>query len=474
LRSDAAVSLRERLAERGIELGDEAGEGAMAVVYRARDRRHHREVAVKLFRPGIGVELGQDRFLREIHLAAGLQHPHILPVYDSGVADGAPFYVMPYVEGESLRDRLARTGRLPLDEALRIAREVADALAFAHARGVVHRDIKPENILLEGGHAVLADFGVAIAVGGMPGEDGRLTGIGMVVGSPEYMSPEQASADRAVDGRSDIFSLGCVVYEMLAGEPPLHGPSVSATVARRFQGPPRALHERRPEVPAAVSAAVQKALAADPAARFQRVEDFAAVLHTPPRRRRIAVRGVAVLAGGLAVAAITLVAGRPAPSEEPRLDPRRVAVAALSNDTRDSSLDLLGSQIAAWITDRLSRAGTVEVVTSAIVVPGRHDARETPSAAEGPEQLHSLAEETRAGTLVTGSYYPGEKGVLEFHVEITDANSGDLLRAIGPVYDRGSAEQVADELSRVVLGAVDSVIALRGGDSLTIRRSPVN
>jgi eukaryotic-like serine/threonine-protein kinase len=448
------MSLRARLAERGIELGNEVGHGANAVVHQAVDRRHARPVAVKVFRPGAGVELGQDRFLREIRLAAGLQHPHILPVYDSGVADDAPFYVMPYVEGESLRQRLARTGPLPLDEALRIAREVADALGYAHAHGVVHRDIKPENILLEGGHAVVADFGVALAIGRDPGEDGRLTGVGMVVGSPEYMSPEQASADTAVDGRSDIFSLGCVLYEMLAGEPPFLGSSLREIVARRFQRPPTALHERRPEVPTAVAAAVQKALAVDPAARFERVEDFAAALRRPENRLWIAGRGVAMVAGGLALAAITLLAGRPVPRETPRLDPRRVAVAALSNETGDSRLAPLGSLVAAWITERLSRAGTVEVVTSAIVVSAQHDEHTTPNAADGPEQLHTLAAETRAGTLVTGSYYRGDNGAVEFHVEITDANSGDLLRAVGPVYSRGSSERLAAELSRAVAGAI--------------------
>ena len=470
------MSLREQLAERGIELGDEVGRGATSLVYRAMDRRHGRPVAVKVFRPGGAMELGPDRFLREIRLAAGLQHPHILPVYDSGVADGVRFYVMPYVEGESLRQRLARTGPLPVDEALRIAREVADALGYAHSHGVVHRDIKPENILLQGRHAVVADFGVALALGEAPPDgagtppkdDGRLTAVGMIVGSPAYMSPEQASGDAAVDGRSDIYSLGCVLYEMLAGAAPFEGLSPREIVARRFLGPPTPLHERRSGVPARVSDAVQRALAVDPAERFERAEDFAAALRG--RRRRLIAglrpasvggRGFAVVACGLALAAMTLFARQPPSGQAARLDPRRVAVAALSNETGDTRLAPLGPLVAAWITDRLGRAGTVEVVTSAIVVPAQHDEHTAGEAWDEPERLHTLAAETGAGTLVTGSYYRGARGVVEFHVEIVDANSGGLLRAIGPVDSRGSSERVADELSSAVAGAVDTLITQR-------------
>ena len=450
------MSLREHLAERGIVLGDEIGRGAAAVVYRAVDRRHARPVAVKVFTPGAGGELAEDRFLREIRLAAGLQHPHILPVYDSGSAGGALFYVMPYVEGESLRDRLARDGRLPVADALRIAREVADALGYAHAHGVVHRDIKPENILLEGRHAVVTDFGVALAVG-HAGHDGRLTIGGMVIGSPAYMSPEQASGDPAVDGRSDLYSLGCVLYEMLAGEPPFSGMSPRATVASRFLGPPVPLHRRRSDVPSQVSDAVQKALALDPSERFPRAEDFAAALggaaaSEPPRRH---ARAFTAVVAALAVAGVVLLPSRPVAGRSTGLDPRRVAVATLSNETGDGRLAPLGAQVGAWITDRVSRLKGVEVVTSATTVPTHHDAR---AAADQPERLHALAEETRAGTLVTGSYYREPKGSVEFHIEIVDANSGEVLRAIGPVDLTGGADRVADELSRDVAGALDRAL----------------
>ena len=193
----------------------------MATVYLAADLRHVRQVAVKVLRPELAVTLGADRFLREIETTANLHHPHVLPLYDSGESGGFLFYVMPFVDGESLRDRLNREGKLPLADALRIARDVADALGYAHGRGVVHRDIKPENILLEAGHAVVADFGIARAVDAAGSES--LTQAGMIIGTPAYMSPEQATADAAIDHRADIYSLGATMYEMLSGQPPFTG-----------------------------------------------------------------------------------------------------------------------------------------------------------------------------------------------------------------------------------------------------------
>src|SRR2546430_8077212 len=213
----------------------ELGHGGMATVYLARDLRHGRPVAIKVLRPEIAAALGPERFLREIELAARLTRPHILALHDSGQAGGSLYYVMPYIEGESLRDRLAREGPLPLEDALRITREVASALSYAHNHDVVHRDIKPENILLSGGEAVVADFGIARAIKRAAGSG--LTEAGIPVGTPAYMSPEQASAAQAVDGRSDIYSLGCVLYEMLAGEPPYTGASAQVVIAKRFTDP---------------------------------------------------------------------------------------------------------------------------------------------------------------------------------------------------------------------------------------------
>ena len=460
------------LSERGIDLEEEVGRGAMSVVYRATDRRHSRPVAVKVLRPGAGAEYDSDRFLREIQLAAGLQHPHILPVYGSGAVDGTLFYIMPYVPGETLRQRLIRTGRLPIEDALHIAREVADALDYAHAHGVVHRDIKPENILLEAGHAVVADFGVALVVSQVAHNGAadqapaaaRLTRVGVVVGTPAYMSPEQASGDGRIDGRSDVYGLGCVLYEMLTGEPPFIGPTSQGTIARRFQGPPVPVRVQRPEVPAAIAQATEKALAIEPADRFATAAEFRAALGTAAGRGIAGLRAAtlgrfALAAGSLAVAAIALAASRSTPGHRARLSPVRVAVAALSNETGDTTLAPLGSMVASWITDRLSRTPGVRVITSAIVVPAQHDQHVAGSDADDPMWLHILATETRAGTLVSGSYYRGAQGGVEFHVEITDANSGRLLRAIGPITGVGEPARVAGELSAAVAAAVDTLVA---------------
>src|SRR5512141_2155051 len=209
----------------------ELGAGGMATVYLAHDLRHDRKVALKVLRPELSAILGAERFLHEIKTTANLQHPHILPLHDSGEADGLVYYVMPYVEGESLRDRLNREKQLPVEDAVRIAREVADALEYAHQHGIVHRDIKPENILLHGGHAMVADFGIALAASRSDGGS-RMTETGMSLGTPHYMAPEQAMGEREITPRADIYALGCVLYEMLAGEPPFMGPTAQAIIAR--------------------------------------------------------------------------------------------------------------------------------------------------------------------------------------------------------------------------------------------------
>ena len=256
----------------------ELGHGGMATVYLAEDLKHRRHVAIKVLRPELAGALGPDRFLREIEIAARLDHPHILPLYDSGEADGFLYYVMPYVEGESLRQRLEREKQLPTDDALQIAREVADALSYAHSRDVVHRDIKPENILLAGGHARVADFGIARAITEAGGE--RLTGTGLAIGTPTYMSPEQAAGSGDLDGRSDLYSLGCVLYEMLAGHPPFSGP-IESMVRQHLTVEPAAITTIRPAVPPQVAAALQRVLAKTPADRFSPAAQFADALRPP-------------------------------------------------------------------------------------------------------------------------------------------------------------------------------------------------
>jgi serine/threonine-protein kinase len=260
----------------------ELGRGGMATVYLADDIRHGRQVAIKVLKAELGVLLGPDRFAREIRVAAALNHPHILPLYDSGrmpgTGDGGGllFYVMPYVRGGSLRERLTRERRLPVGEAVGIVRQVALALDHAHTHGLVHRDVKPENILLHEGEAMVTDFGIALAAATEPRE--RLTETGLLIGTPDYMSPEQATGERALDARSDVYSLGCVLYELLTGEPPHTGPSARSVIARRLTEPAPRVRRIRPEVPAAIEETLARALAVEPTKRFPTAAAFAEAL----------------------------------------------------------------------------------------------------------------------------------------------------------------------------------------------------
>src|SRR6266516_4297178 len=275
----------------------EIGRGGMSIVYLAHDTRNERRVALKVLRPDLALSLGPERFLREIKVAAGLTHPHILPLFDSGVADGLLFYTMPYVEAESLRHRLIRQKRLPVTDAVTIARDVADALSYAHAQNIVHRDIKPENILLEAGHPVVSDFGIARAIS--VADASRMTGTGIVVGTVDYMSPEQARGEE-VDGRSDIYSLGCVLYEMLIGRPPFTGGTST--------GQARAVSQERREIPVEVDYAIEVALAQSPSERFATASEFAAAL-APKETTGSAWRGFTRAARRWGAAAAVLLVG---------------------------------------------------------------------------------------------------------------------------------------------------------------------
>jgi serine/threonine-protein kinase len=270
--TDVLDRLRSALGER-YAIERQVGEGGMATVYRAKDLKHERTVAIKVLRQELSVSLGADRFLREIRVAANLQHPNILGLYDSGESEGLLYYVMPFVEGESLRDRLNREQQLPIADALQIVRESAEALQYAHERGIVHRDIKPENILLLGGHALVADFGIARAVSQAGGE--KLTQTGMAVGTPHYMSPEQSLGSDHVDARSDVYSLGCVLYEVLIGQTPFTGPNAMAIMARHSMEVVPSLQVVRASVPDEVEDAVMQALEKTPADRFQTMKEFA-------------------------------------------------------------------------------------------------------------------------------------------------------------------------------------------------------
>ncbi|UCG88558.1 MAG: protein kinase [Gemmatimonadota bacterium] len=264
--ADLLESLKRALSDR-YRIERELGSGGMATVYLARDLKHERQVAVKVLRPELAAALGSERFLREIKITANLNHPHILPLLDSGDAGGFLFYVMPYVEGESLRDRLKTEKQLPIDDALEIASEVADALGSAHRRKVIHRDIKPENILFEEGHAVVADFGIARAI--TAAGETQITETGIALGTPAYLSPEQAAGERELDARSDIYSLGCVLYEMLAGQPPFTGPTVESLVHQHLTAEPPPVTRMRPTLPDAISRVLAKSLAKVPADRYR-------------------------------------------------------------------------------------------------------------------------------------------------------------------------------------------------------------
>ena len=275
----APAGLVAALADR-YRLEKEIGVGGMATVYLAYDLRHDRKVAVKVLRPELAAIIGGERFLAEIRTTANLQHPHILPLHDSGEADGKVFYVMPFVEGQSLRTRILHERQLPVDEAVRITREVASALDYAHRHGVVHRDIKPENILLHDGQALVADFGIALAVSRSDGGT-RMTETGMSLGTPHYMAPEQAMGEREISPRADVYALGCVLYECLVGEPPFTGPTAQAIVARVMTEEPRGLQVQRRTIPAHIEAAVRTALEKLPADRFPSAAAFSEALANP-------------------------------------------------------------------------------------------------------------------------------------------------------------------------------------------------
>ena len=327
--------LQSALADR-YRLDREAGAGGMATVYLAQDIRHDRRVAVKVLRPELAAVIGAERFLAEIKLTANLQHPHILPLFDSGEADGYLFYVMPYVEGETLRDRLTREKQLPVADAIRITSEVASALDYAHRHGVIHRDIKPENILLHDGQALVADFGIALAASKAGGS--RMTETGMSLGTPHYMSPEQAMGEREITARSDVYALGAVLYEMLSGDPPFTGSTAQAVVARVVTESPRSLTAQRHTIPRNIEAAVMTALEKLPADRFATAAEFAEALRdksystgagtvavpavagaaagASPAGRRAGVITIAALAvAGLATAAAIWGWLRPVPHE---------------------------------------------------------------------------------------------------------------------------------------------------------------
>ena len=457
--TDIAERLRAGLADR-YRIERLLGSGGMATVYLAEDLKHHRLIALKVLRPELTAVLGPERFLREIDVAAHLQHPHILPLFDSGqLGDGSGvfYYVMPYVEGESLRARIDREKQLPLEDAIRLAVEVADALGAAHSLGVIHRDIKPENILLVGGHAVVADFGIARAMSAAGGD--RLTETGMALGTPQYMSPEQGTAS-TVDGRADIYSLGCVAYEMLTGAPPFTGATAQAVLARHSVDAVPSVRTVRASVPETVERVLLRALAKVPADRYATAREFADALsraaastqevpsaHHPLWRRSAALLGVA-LAAAAGVWWSMGASNRRTESSLPAGEPvqRRVAIlsfANLSPDTADAYLARgISEEIASRLGDfpelgvasrssveRLDRADTADVVARARALGYRY--------------------------LVEGSVRRASKQV-RVAVRLVDAVDG--VPRWNQTYDRAATDlfalqdEIAQEVARAVVG----------------------
>ncbi len=443
--------LQSGLADR-YQLERELGRGGMATVYLARDLRHERLVALKVLRPDLAAALGPERFVREIRTAARLEHPHILSVHDSGEAAGLLWYTMPYVQGESLRERMRREVQLPLDEAVRLTREVAEALDYAHAQGIVHRDVKPENILLSGGHTRVADFGLAKAVSVAGGE--QLTGTGLVVGTPAYMSPEQASGDGELDGRTDLYSLACVLYEMLAGEPPFTGPTAQAVIAKRMGGPPPRLRTVRSSLPEAVDLAVARALAPVPADRFATAAEFVDALERTvlPRHRRLTRRGLAVLLlfGTVLAGTAAWMLHRRRVDIGPAGSPGVVAVFPF-RIRGNPELTYLGDGMVSLLGRSLDQAGDLRSVDARAVLSMLEQLGKAPL---DPERAAAIAARLGAGRYILGDIIE-VGGRLRY-----DAAAYDATRGTAPV-----AQAAVEGVEGAIFRSVDELAArlLTGG-----------
>ncbi|HLB55553.1 MAG TPA: serine/threonine-protein kinase, partial [Gemmatimonadales bacterium] len=424
------------------------GEGGMATVYLAQDLKHRRKVAIKVMRPEMAATLGAERFLREVDIAAQLSHPHILPVYDSGNAGGILYYVMPYVEGESLQERLQRERELPIEDAVRIAREVAGALAYAHERNIIHRDVKPANIMMSAGHALVADFGIARAAGF---GGAAITQTGMAVGTPQYMSPEQANGSPNVDARSDIFALGCVLYEMVAGEPPFTGPTPQAIVLRSMTEAPRPLPTIREGLSSLLDAVVSKALAKSAADRWQTAQQFADELG----------RTMDTLRTGERVPSVVSAAG-----------PSPVQVWGLFGFASLITLGVFYGLVSRWGLPPwvlYLAVGLLAIGAVVLTVTGRVEARRrTGASRSGITRLFTWRNATLGGALALGSW-----ALLVTALIIRGpggaAAGGAIRLAVLPFENRGTAEDAyfVDGIADQVRGKLTGL----GGFQVTARTS---
>jgi serine/threonine-protein kinase len=433
--SDAGARLTAALADR-YRIERELGQGGMATVYLAEDLKHHRKVAVKVLRPELAAVLGAERFLAEIKVTANLQHPNLLPLFDSGEAGGFLYYVMPYVEGETLRARLGRERQLPVEDVIRLVTLLANALDYAHAQGVIHRDLKPENILLQAGQPVIADFGIALAVAQAGGS--RVTETGLSLGTPHYMSPEQAAGDRELDARSDQYALGAVTYELLSGEPPHTGPTAQAIIARLMTETPRSLRATRPAVPVAVDLAVGRALAKSPADRFASCGAFAQALvvgitsraagvadATAPRRRAWWVVGAISL---VALSAAGLGLTRYLRGGTKSID--SIVVLPFENRSTDAEAEYISDGITESISNSLTRLPGLKVVPTSVAF---HYKGKAMSPQQVGDELHIAA------VLIGRVSQRGDS--LAVSVELDDVRQGNQLW--GAQYDRKLADLLA-------------------------------
>jgi TolB-like protein len=452
--------LRASLADR-YRIEREIGAGGMATVYLAKDLRHDRDVALKLLKPELGAVLGAERFLSEIRVTAKLQHPNLLPLFDSGENDGQLWYVMPFVEGETLRAKMDRERQFPLKEAVRIAVLVAGALDYAHRHRVVHRDLKPENILLQDGQPLIADFGIALAVANTAGN--RITQTGLSLGTPQYMSPEQAMGERMIDARSDIYSLGAVLYEMLVGEPPFTGPTTQSIIAKLVTESPRSARESRPSVSTGLNAVVMKALEKIPADRFQTAKEFAEMLEDQNLNSGAAPAAAGrspnalskkIMAAAIFVIAIatSVVAVKKLTNHEPAAvadAAKSVAVLPFVNVGGDPRQEYFSDGITDEISDALGRIPRLRLAsrTSSFAYKGQNaiDAR-------------AIGKQLNVSSLLEGQVLR-EGGQIRVSAQLTDASNGLVLWRNKYERDMKDVFAVQEEIARSIASALSVTLA---------------
>ncbi len=491
--SDILKRLKSALASR-YTIERELGAGGMATVYLAQDLKHDRNVAIKLLRPDLGEVIGADRFLREIEIAARLQHPHIVPLYDSGNADGLLYYVMPYVEGDSLRDRLDREGELPIPDTVKILRDVADALADAHVQGIVHRDVKPDNVMFRGEHAVVTDFGVGKAVSDAA-DTTRLTTAGIALGTPMYMAPEQATADPNADHRVDIYALGVIGYEMLAGELPFSGGSAQAVLAAHVTETPEPIAVRRAATPEALASLVMRCLEKEPLDRWQSAAEVRSALdaiHTqgsveprqvagPPKRRTPMIVGAVVLMTIVIALGFTFLRSNEAiPSAA-----ARTMVAPFAPTTPDSALGKLGRNLVVTLSTNLDGVGGITVIDPLTVLgltkdgsaPSLDEAATLASRLEVLSFIHGTVIGSGTNVRLDAGMYSVEdrsplvrvavSGPMDDLGALTDSLTWAILRHLW----RGSAAAPTPSIEAVTTSSMDALRAFLDGEELTSRHA---